>query len=304
MIILNDKCYGLEVFLKEYFSNPKDIKNGTEMCFTDFDDALINVKVLENKDLVIEISWSCAKDFLSNGSKDVIEKVYAGHNLLFGENGFTIVVKAESIPSDDAAKDELIAKLSLIKRHLFSGPFIAIMEGDAASVSKLKPLQIQLKPGEYMWIIPNTDKSFTCGFSNTVGDKTDLPIAKVMYHEFDATRTQTALSSCPTAISSEGCPKDIEQFDFRRIGIDGYFLFTVHPRHYSPPGMKERIIAQLMLFRPYLDYHFKCAKAFTHYRMRTCHDNLVQVLNRAKGEIKMGRGTKTFSGRNMVPKRV
>jgi len=86
------------------------------------------------------------------------------------------------------------------------------------------------------------------------------------------------------------CPKDLEQFEFNKIGIDGYFLFTVQPRHYKDANVKSKIVGQLMMFRTYLDYHFKCTKAFTHYRMRYCHDNLVQVINRAKGEVKIGRG--------------
>ena len=97
------------------------------------------------------------------------------------------------------------------------------------------------------------------------------------------------LSASPQCVSSDTCPKDLSSLRFDRTGINGYFLFTVTDKHYRNQALKDRLIGQMMMFRPYLDYHFKCTKAFTHYRMRYCHDNLVQIANRSKGEVKVVR---------------
>jgi len=78
--------------------------------------------------------------------------------------------------------DEFIEKVTHMKKYLFAGPFIKLMEGTDDEVKEMKPLQFEIKPGEFMWFVPKADRSFICGFSNVVSDKTDLPIAKVMYH--------------------------------------------------------------------------------------------------------------------------
>lgn len=56
------------------------------------------------------------------------------------------------------------------------------MKGDHTKTQEIKPLQVEIKSGEYMWLIPTNDGGFTCGFSNRISDRTDIPIAKVMYH--------------------------------------------------------------------------------------------------------------------------
>lgn len=75
-------------------------------------------------------------------------------------------------------------KLARIKAHLFSGPLLRIMNANAGDISKIQPLQIEVRFGEWIWIVPKADGSFLCGFSNTVSDKSDLPIAKVLYNVF------------------------------------------------------------------------------------------------------------------------
>jgi hypothetical protein len=102
------------------------------------------------------------------------------------------------------------------------------------------------------------------------------------------------LNASPSVQSSETCPPDLNKFSYSSKAIHGYFLFTVQPAHIKGsffflslgllkgPTLTQRVIGQMMMFRPYVNYHFKCTKAFTHYRMRTTADGWVQVLNRAK----------------------
>lgn len=59
---------------------------------------------------------------------------------------------------------------------------------------------------------------------------------------------------------------------------------------------------QLVLFRTYLDYHIKAAKAYLHARMRTRVDGWLAVLNRAQPDEPFGgKEKKTAAGRAFVP---
>ena len=58
---------------------------------------------------------------------------------------------------------------------------------------------------------------------------------------------------------------------------------------------------QLAMFRTYLDYHIKAAKAYLHARMRTRVDGWLAVLNRAQPDEPFGgRDKRTAAGRTFT----
>ena len=67
-----------------------------------------------------------------------------------------------------------------------------------------------------------------------------------------------------------------------------YWLFSVHlvlfPRHFASLDVREETISRIQIFRDYLHYHIKCAKAYMHTRMRARVRDFLKVLNRAKPE--------------------
>lgn len=294
MIIIDSNCVPLENYLKNFFADKDSRKTGAAMNFADFDSTIIEFKFESEEEFIITLKWDCIKSFMDNGSKEVIADVYKDFTVDTQDKEVTIHVPIAKIPAAEAEQAALAKSLSSVKIHVFSGPLLQIIKG-----TRKEPLQIELKYQEYMWIIPTPTGGFACGFSHRCSDKSDLPIARVIYHEFNDARRDQALNASPAAISSAERPEDLKGMSFDTTGIDGYFIFTVTPKHYKTPQLQEKLLGQLLVFRPYLDYHFKCTKAYTHYRMRYCHDNLVQVANRAKGEVKIGRGTKTISGRTM-----
>ena len=63
-----------------------------------------------------------------------------------------------------------------------------------------------------------------------------------------------------------------------------------------------KTINNIQLFRDYLHYHIKCAKAYMHIRMRARVKSLLQVLNRARPEALVPKEKKLMSGRTFVRK--
>ncbi|KAK2962223.1 putative arp2/3 complex 34 kDa subunit [Blattamonas nauphoetae] len=296
MIILDEKCKGLESILRRALLQSNEKHSVMDTIFGDFDGCDIEFSKQDTQ-YTVKLMWKACEFFFQHGSKEIIEKAFEGYSVEFVDQGVAIGFNSEQLPADEKGKEEFIDKLSKIKYYVFSGPFRQIMNASPEEVKQLPPLQLEVRPGEYVWIIPKEDGSFQCGFSHTVADKTDLPIARVVYAEFNGVRSNAQLNACPGAVSSEKIPADLSSFEFRDAGINGYIIFTFQTRHFKTDALKEKAIAQLMMFRPYLAYHFKCTKAFTHYRMRSFHTELVQVLNRAKPVLAKPKELRTISGK-------
>lgn len=301
MIILDDKCAGLEAIINEYINLKKTQYEGS---LSDYDDAIVSIKI-NGEVFIISLDWACAGVFFENGGKDAINAAYKGLTVEFDSSTkYTITFKAGDIPTGANEKVAFIANIARIKYHLFSGPFLKIIDG---TLKPDKPIEVAVRPSEYIWIIPKNDKSIVCGYSHAVSDRSDLPIAQVVYHEFNDVKRDAALNACPTVQSSaatETVPADIlNNFpNVKKGNVDGYFLFAIQPRHYAGNNA-QKVIGQLLVFRAYLNYHFKCTKAFTHYRMMTTCKEWVQVLNRAKPERAQAKGTRTITGKKIIEKK-
>ena len=177
------------VLLNHYSENTTNV--GTEMVFSDFDGATITFSYPVEQEFVVKLDWVCIKVLLENGSKEVLEKVYEKYELATSDAQIIVKVSKDKIPEDDAGKGvflfssisalfffiaSLIDLLSSIKRHVFSGPFLRIMDGDKTKTKDIPTFQLEIKPQEFIWIIPTSMGGFTCAFSNRVSDATDLPI--------------------------------------------------------------------------------------------------------------------------------
>lgn len=62
------------------------------------------------------------------------------------------------------------------------------------------------------------------------------------------------------------------------------FFLVLFPRYFSALDVREETISLIQIFRDYLHYHLKCAKAYMHTRMRARVRDFLKVLNRAKPE--------------------
>ena len=134
MIIIDDKCLGLELLLKAFFAefvllyflillkflltvfSPTSFfflsqihsrqaqKPGSEMVFSDFDDATIAFRLTQQEYFFVELTWGCIKTFLEIGSKEYLEEVYKDFDLKTSDNSICIRVEMAQIPEDDAEK--------------------------------------------------------------------------------------------------------------------------------------------------------------------------------------------------------
>ena len=83
------------------------------------------------------------------------------------------------------------------------------------------------------------------------------------------------------------------------MGRDSVGLFV---QLYNMPAPNPCVcLLQLVMFRTYLDYHIKAAKAYLHARMRSRVDGWLTVLNRAQpDEAFGGKEKKTAGGKAFV----
>ena len=79
---------------------------------------------------------------------------------------------------------------------------------------------------------------------------------------------------------------------------------TLFPKHFDAPNRRDATCMSVTMFRTFLLYHIKAAKAYLHSRMRNRVDGWLQVLNRAQPEDPFAStDKKLMSGKTFVQKK-
>lgn len=92
---------------------------------SDFDGVTFHVSTPESKSrIVISIALKCFRELLQYGAQAVLEREY-GPYIIDTEPGydFSVQIDLESLPADEEGKEELIKRLSLLKRNVMAAPF-------------------------------------------------------------------------------------------------------------------------------------------------------------------------------------
>ncbi|KAJ1848161.1 Arp complex subunit, partial [Coemansia sp. RSA 486] len=141
-------------------------------------------------------------------------------------------------------------------------------------------------------------------FSTLFKEEVDRVLGKVFLQEFVDARRQASIQNAPQVFySSREPPLEIRHLSgLKQDESVGYVSFVLFPRHFADAEVREKTISQIQLFRDYLHYHIKCAKAYMHSRMRTRVQDFLKVINRAKPDRSVAvADKKTATGRYFRP---
>jgi len=264
-----------------------------DITFADFDGVQFHVSATpEAKHLLnVSIQFRGAQQVLKDyGGQDLLKRYYGPLVQATPEAGYdaTLQLDLNNLPP---GKDELPAKISFLKRHLFAAPFQRAIEKKPADI-----IVFNYRPEEAVYIKAEADR-VTVIFDILFRDADDIVFSKVFLQEFaDARRT---INQAPAvSFSQKEPPLELKNVKGVKAGDNNGFVSFVLFAHHISEANRDKTIDLIQTFRDYLHYHIKCSKAYMHTRMRNRVDSLLQILNRARPEpvveIKRTAGGKPF----------
>lgn len=110
----------------QLISNPYSAAPASiDQVVSDFDGVTFHVSTPESKTkILISIALKCFRELVQYGAQDVLEREY-GPYIVNPEPGydFSVQIDLEDLPADAEGKEELIGRLSLLKRNVMAAPF-------------------------------------------------------------------------------------------------------------------------------------------------------------------------------------
>jgi len=250
-----------------------------DVTFADFDGVQFHVSATpEAKHLVrISIQFRGAQQVLKEfGGAELLKRYYGPLLQATPEAGYdvTLQVDLNTLPPN---KDELPAKISFLKRHLFAAPFQRAIEKKPTEI-----IVFNYRPEEAVYIKAEADR-VTVIFDILFRDADDIVFSKVFLQEFaDARRT---INQAPAvSFSQKEPPLELKGVKGVKVGDNNGFVSFVLFSHHIADANRDKTIDLIQTFRDYLHYHIKCSKAYMHTRMRNRVESLLQILNRARPE--------------------
>lgn len=210
-------------------------------------------------------------------------------------------VDLESLPTEQEEKDDLIRRISLLKRNAMAAPFeqafdeyASLAEQASHFTSETAPQgvreggevrAIHYRDREAIYIKASHDR-VTVIFSTVFSDETDRVFGKVFLQEFVDARRR-AIQNAPQVLFRNDPPLELQGISGLQSGKGevGYITFgkrfvprscmyrhtlmsaVLFPRHLTTQRRYE-VISHIQTFRDYFHYHIKASKAYIHSRMR------------------------------------
>ncbi|KAI3332304.1 Arp2/3 complex [Xylariaceae sp. AK1471] len=312
MLLLDYQNVLIQSVLTERFSGapPAHI----DQTVSDFDGVTFHISTPETKtQILVSLQIRCFKELVQYGAEDVLHREY-GQYVVAPETGydFSILVDLENLPAEKEERDELIRKISLLKRNAMAAPFehaytehYKLKEAASKYISEEAPQGVQ-EGGEVMAIHYRDEEAIyvkashdrvTIIFSTIFREETDRVFGKVFIQEFVDARRR-AIQNAPQVLFRNDPPLELQGVPGVTTasgGEVGYVTFVLFPRHLTPQRMPD-VISHIQTFRDYFHYHIKASKAYIHSRMRRRTADFLQVLRRARPENEE-KERKTASGR-------
>ncbi|KAK9775825.1 putative Arp2/3 complex 34 kDa subunit [Seiridium cardinale] len=312
MLLLDYQNVLLQSVLTERFSGAPPVS--IDQTVSDFDGVTFHISTPESKaKILVSINIRCYKELVTYGAEQVLQREY-GQYVVPPEPGydFSILVDLEDLPSEKEDRDELVKKISLLKRNAMAAPFEAAYEEyyklkEAASkyTSEEAPqgvreggevMSIHYREEEAIYVKASHDR-VTVIFSTIFREETDRVFGKVFIQEFVDARRR-AIQNAPQVLFRNDPPLELQGVPGVKASSEGeigYVTFVLFPRHLTPQRMPD-VISHIQTFRDYFHYHIKASKAYIHSRMRRRTADFLQVLRRARPENEE-KERKTASGR-------
>lgn len=312
MLLLDYQNVYIQSLLTERFSGAPPIS--IDQVVSDFDGVTFHLSTPESKSkILVSLAVKCYKELLQYGAERVLEREY-GQYIVAPEVGydFSLQVDLDNLPGDQEGKDELIRRISLLKRNAMAAPFERAfdqhskMSEEASKYTRESAPEGVAEGGEVMAIhyreeeaiyIKASHDRVTVIFSTIFREETDRIFGKVFLQEFVDARRR-AIQNAPQVLYRNEPPLELQNVPGLSKATDGevgYVTFVLFPRHLTVQR-REESISHIQTFRDYFHYHIKASKAYIHSRMRRRTADFLQVLNRARPENEE-KERKTASGR-------
>ncbi|KAK6339805.1 ARP2/3 actin-organizing complex subunit Arc34 [Orbilia javanica] len=311
MLLLEYHNLLIHQILTERFNSPTPAS--IDQVIPDFDGVIYHISTPDTKTkILVSLSIKCYSDLIRYGAQEVLQREY-GDYIVEPESGydFSLLLDLESLPQDQEKKDDLIRRVSLLKRNAMAAPFERAFDThytlsaesskftseSAPSSSDTEVMAIQYRDEEAIYIKPSHDR-VTVIFSTVFREETDRIFGKVFLQEFVDARRR-AIQNAPQVLYRTDPPLEIRGLKGvvdTGAGDVGYVTFVLFPRHLKP-DRRDEVISHIQTFRDYFHYHIKAAKAYMHSRMRKRVSDFQKYLNRAKPE-NADKERKTASGRS------
>ncbi|KAI1821894.1 Arp2/3 complex [Xylaria intraflava] len=312
MLLLDYQNVLIQSVLTERFSgaSPAHI----DQTVSDFDGVTFHISTPETKTkILVSLQIRCFKELVQYGAQEVLQREY-GQYVVPPEAGydFSVLVDLENLPADKEERDELIRKISLLKRNAMAAPFehaytehYKLKEAASKYTSEEAPqgvreggevMAIHYRDEEAIYVKASHDR-VTVIFSTIFREETDRVFGKVFIQEFVDARRR-AIQNAPQVLFRNDPPLELQGVPgvtAQPDGEIGYVTFVLFPRHLTPQRMPD-VISHIQTFRDYFHYHIKASKAYIHSRMRRRTADFLQVLRRARPENEE-KERKTASGR-------
>ncbi|KIW95669.1 uncharacterized protein Z519_04254 [Cladophialophora bantiana CBS 173.52] len=313
MLLLDYQNVLIQSLLTERFSGAPPIS--IDQVVSDFDGVTFHISTPSSKtQILISLSIKCYRELLQYGAEQVLQREY-GNYITNTEAGydFSILIDLENLPPTAEEKEELVRRISLLKRNVMAAPFekafdeFAQLAEEASKYTSESAPQGVKEGGEVMAIhyreeeaiyIKASHDRVTVIFSTMFTDAVDRIFAKVFLQEFVDARRR-AIQNAPQVLFRSDPPLELQ--GLRGVGKTGekgemgFITFVLFPRHLTRQR-RDEVISHIQTFRDYFHYHIKASKAYIHSRMRRRTADFLQVLNRARPETEE-RERKTASGR-------
>ncbi|KAK3694744.1 Arp2/3 complex, 34 kd subunit p34-Arc-domain-containing protein [Podospora appendiculata] len=312
MLLLDYQNVLIESVLTERFSGAPPVT--IDQTVSDFDGVTFHISTLDTKTkIMVSIQIRCYADLVRYGAEQVLKREY-GPYVVAPEPGydFSVVVDLEDLPAEKEARDELVKKISLLKRNAMAAPFEQAYEEhyhlreEASKFTSEEAPQgvreggevkaIQYREEEAIYVKASHDR-VTVIFSTIFREETDRVFGKVFIQEFVDARRR-AIQNAPQVLFRNDPPLELQGVPGVKntgTGEIGYVTFVLFPRHLTPQRMLD-VISHIQTFRDYFHYHIKASKAYIHSRMRRRTADFLQVLRRARPDSEE-KERKTASGR-------
>ncbi|KAI9642179.1 Arp complex subunit [Ciborinia camelliae] len=224
MLLLDYQNVLIQSVLTERFSGAPPVN--IDQTVADFDGVTFHISTPESKTkILVSIQVRCYEELVRYGAQQVLEREY-GPYVVAPESGynFSVQVDLESLPEEKEARDDLIRRISLMKRNAMAAPFEhafdefhKLQEEASKFTSEEAPqgireggevMAIHYRDEEAIYIKASHDR-VTVIFSTVFREETDRVFGRVFIQEFVDARRR-AIQNAPQVLFRTDPPLELQ----------------------------------------------------------------------------------------------
>ena len=292
-----------------FYEGDPERREAVDVKADDFDGVSFYVMVLPEQKNMMRVSlavpcFQAVKDAVGDGYFAELFGLFACCSLETPQPGYnlTVLVNLDALPPGASDKEDLVHKLSTLKRDVIGAPLWVSFKALVAGSRPPRPYYVvPYRPTETMYVVPSDDLVVVV-YSIAFEDHVERAIAHSFLQEIVISRRQSRdLMTAPTVNFSMEPPHELKTISGLTIrpppqeSFVGYISLAISKRIVES-GRLEKAVTLTEGYRAFLMYHVQATKSQLHSRIRRRATTWLQVLNRAMPE-KLNVEKKTMKGR-------